>query len=341
MHHDYKFATERNGLQDIFLNTPNQAAWFERYLTDWTGPFGRLGRMTFRMKTSVYPGDRMVFSATVTNVETDDRGCGWVDLEVGLARGRRGRHHAARPVLPSPHRPMTTRGAVEAPTGSPDRPEEIHDTQSELHRRTGDAAPDGAWRLQPARLARRGTCPRGRPRRLSAGAVVTAGRARHRRHDDPRSARRLGHVDARRRRRVRGARPLAGSGPPLRQRRARGEGARVRRVGRAAGGVAAPPRQWRRDHHSCLARTRQLVRTPRRRGARRGRRRRLPDQWHEAARRLRFVGPTPARARPYRRRRERRRPVPRRSAGSGRQPHPEDVDQLRHAVPRRSRTTCG
>ena len=23
---------------DIFLNTPNQAAWFERYLTDWTGP---------------------------------------------------------------------------------------------------------------------------------------------------------------------------------------------------------------------------------------------------------------------------------------------------------------
>jgi acyl dehydratase len=84
MHHDYKFATERNGLQDIFLNTPNQAAWFERYLTDWTGPYGRLGQMTFRMKSSVYPGDRMVFSATVTNVATDDRGCGWVDLDVGL-----------------------------------------------------------------------------------------------------------------------------------------------------------------------------------------------------------------------------------------------------------------
>ena len=43
MHHDYKFATERNGTKDIFLNTPNQAAWFERYLTDWTGPHGRLG----------------------------------------------------------------------------------------------------------------------------------------------------------------------------------------------------------------------------------------------------------------------------------------------------------
>jgi hypothetical protein len=33
MHHDYKFAVERNGTRDIFLNTPNQAAWFERYLT--------------------------------------------------------------------------------------------------------------------------------------------------------------------------------------------------------------------------------------------------------------------------------------------------------------------
>ena len=43
MHHDHDFAVNRNGTRDIFLNTPNQAAWFERYLTDWTGPKGRLG----------------------------------------------------------------------------------------------------------------------------------------------------------------------------------------------------------------------------------------------------------------------------------------------------------
>ena len=49
MHHDKDFAVNRNGTQDIFLNTPNQAAWFERYLTDWSGPHGRLGRVTFRM----------------------------------------------------------------------------------------------------------------------------------------------------------------------------------------------------------------------------------------------------------------------------------------------------
>ena len=84
MHHDHDFAVNRNGTQDIFLNTPNQAAWFERYLTDWSGPYGRLGRMKFRMKGSVYPGDTMVLSATVESVETDSAGCGWVALLVRL-----------------------------------------------------------------------------------------------------------------------------------------------------------------------------------------------------------------------------------------------------------------
>ena len=39
MHHDHDFAVNRNGTRDIFLNTPNQAAWFERYVTDWSGPW--------------------------------------------------------------------------------------------------------------------------------------------------------------------------------------------------------------------------------------------------------------------------------------------------------------
>jgi len=87
MHHDRDFAINRNGTRDIFLNTPNQAAWFERYVTDWTGPTGRLGRMTFRMDTPVFPGDLMAFSATVTLVGTDDVGCGWIALDVALMVG--------------------------------------------------------------------------------------------------------------------------------------------------------------------------------------------------------------------------------------------------------------
>jgi hypothetical protein len=85
MHHDHDFAVDRNGTQDIFLNTPNQAAWFERYLTDWSGPTGRLGRMQFRMKGSVFPGDVMVLQGVVDDVSTDALGCGWVSLRLSLS----------------------------------------------------------------------------------------------------------------------------------------------------------------------------------------------------------------------------------------------------------------
>jgi acyl dehydratase len=84
-HHDYHFATERNGVKDIFMNAPNQAAWFERYVTDWTGPRGRLGRVGFRMKGSVFPGDTMVLTGVVTATDVDDAGCGWVELDVTLS----------------------------------------------------------------------------------------------------------------------------------------------------------------------------------------------------------------------------------------------------------------
>ena len=87
MHHDKDFAQNRNGVQDIFLNTPNQAAWFERYLTDWTGPKGRLAKIQFRMKNSVFPGDTMVFKGKVEKVETDADGHGWVDVAVNLSVG--------------------------------------------------------------------------------------------------------------------------------------------------------------------------------------------------------------------------------------------------------------
>lgn len=84
MHHDRDFAQVRNGTRDIFMNTPNQAAWFERFVTDWTGPRGRLGRMKFRMRDSVFPGDTMVFAGTVKAAGAGDDGCGWIDIDVTL-----------------------------------------------------------------------------------------------------------------------------------------------------------------------------------------------------------------------------------------------------------------
>ena len=87
MHHDHDFAVNRNGTRDIFMNTPNQAAWFERYLTDWTGPTGRLGRMRFRMRGSVFPGDTMTIEGVVRSVDVDAAGCGWIGIDVVLRAG--------------------------------------------------------------------------------------------------------------------------------------------------------------------------------------------------------------------------------------------------------------
>jgi acyl dehydratase len=87
MHHDYDFAVNRNGEKNIFLNTPNQAAWYERYVTDWTGPHGRLARLTFRMRHPVFPDDTMVMRGTVTAVGTDDTGCGFVELNITMKVG--------------------------------------------------------------------------------------------------------------------------------------------------------------------------------------------------------------------------------------------------------------
>jgi hypothetical protein len=114
MHHDYDFAIHRQGVRNVFLNTPNQAHWFERYVTDWTGPHGRLGRMVFRMSDSVFPGDRMVLRGVVSGTETDARGCAWVDLDVELlASGRRCTSCAVRVAIPvhAQDNPWSRRGA--------------------------------------------------------------------------------------------------------------------------------------------------------------------------------------------------------------------------------------
>ncbi len=87
MHHDKDFAQQRNGVRDIFINTPNNAAWFERYITDWTGPTGRLGRIRFRMRDSIFPGDRMVFRGRVEELGTDEAGCGWAKLSLSVSVG--------------------------------------------------------------------------------------------------------------------------------------------------------------------------------------------------------------------------------------------------------------
>ncbi|MEM9255392.1 MAG: hypothetical protein AAGA91_08090 [Pseudomonadota bacterium] len=85
MHHDRDFAQQRNGTRDIFMNTPNQAAWLERFITDWAGPKARIGRYRFRMGDSICPGDKIVFSGSVDSTSTDSLGCGWANLVIELS----------------------------------------------------------------------------------------------------------------------------------------------------------------------------------------------------------------------------------------------------------------
>ena len=102
LHHDRDFAIHRIGTKDIFLNAPAQAAWFERYLTDWSGPKGRIGRMRFRMRDPVFPGDTMAFGGVVEKVETDARGCSWAEVALTLRVGEQTRTSCrARIALPS------------------------------------------------------------------------------------------------------------------------------------------------------------------------------------------------------------------------------------------------
>jgi acyl dehydratase len=101
-HHDTHWAVNRAGTRDIFLNTPNQAGWIERFITDWTGPLGRLGRLRFRMRRPVCPGDTLRFDGVVKDVTVDDDGCAWADLEIELTvDGERATECTARVAIPT------------------------------------------------------------------------------------------------------------------------------------------------------------------------------------------------------------------------------------------------
>lgn len=107
-HHDHAWAQAKTG-GDIFLNTPNQAGWIERYLTDWSGSFGRLGRLQFRMRRTVVPGDDLTVNAVVIATGIVD-GVGWVDIEVSLTVTADGEDVAA----PEMSEPKPTPDASEA-----------------------------------------------------------------------------------------------------------------------------------------------------------------------------------------------------------------------------------
>jgi acyl dehydratase len=68
VHHDHELAHER-GSADIFANILTTNGLVGRYVTDWSGPASRLKKVAIRLGAPSHPGDTLVMTGEVTNVD--------------------------------------------------------------------------------------------------------------------------------------------------------------------------------------------------------------------------------------------------------------------------------
>lgn len=85
-HHD-KDAARQAGLPDIIMNNYTQAGLISRYVTDWSGPIGRIGRLRFSMRRPICPENNVHFSGQVVSVERNDDQIAWIQLDIALNDG--------------------------------------------------------------------------------------------------------------------------------------------------------------------------------------------------------------------------------------------------------------
>jgi acyl dehydratase len=69
VHHDRDFA-QKQGMKDIFMNSPATGGWISRYVTDWTGPEGELRKISIQFGRPCHPGDRLAWSGKVVKKYT-------------------------------------------------------------------------------------------------------------------------------------------------------------------------------------------------------------------------------------------------------------------------------
>jgi acyl dehydratase len=66
VHHDPELA-KRRGSKDIFMNILTTNGLVGRYVTDWSGPRGRLSEVNIRLGAPNYPGSVMTLTGSVTD----------------------------------------------------------------------------------------------------------------------------------------------------------------------------------------------------------------------------------------------------------------------------------
>jgi len=67
VHHDPGKAQGR-GTPDIFMSINSTNGFIDRYITDWTGPSGRIRKVSLRLGVPNFPGDVMTMTGEVTAV---------------------------------------------------------------------------------------------------------------------------------------------------------------------------------------------------------------------------------------------------------------------------------
>ncbi|MFI7005675.1 MaoC family dehydratase [Streptomyces sp. NPDC050145] len=73
VHHDAERARQK-GSPDIFMNILTTNGLVGRYITDHFGPAAVLRKVAIRLGAPNYPGDTMVLTGTVLDVEAGDEG---------------------------------------------------------------------------------------------------------------------------------------------------------------------------------------------------------------------------------------------------------------------------
>ena len=72
VHHD-KTAAQALGSPDIFMNILTTNGLVGRYVTDWAGEGARLSDVSIKLGVPNFPGDVMVFSGEVAQVDASQR----------------------------------------------------------------------------------------------------------------------------------------------------------------------------------------------------------------------------------------------------------------------------
>lgn len=88
-HHDVNWAQQSAGLPNIIMNNYTQAGWISRYITDWCGAAGRIGRLRFNMRQPICPGDDLLFTGTIKAIEPNSNAFFWLNIDIEILAAER------------------------------------------------------------------------------------------------------------------------------------------------------------------------------------------------------------------------------------------------------------